>query len=97
MRLWAPWARRVYGAAFDRDTERYLPEAGLETIETRFLYKDIIKLIVARPARGGRAAGARRNPRTSWEAVLGRVGSAWPGRHTGSLLDQPGQFRACRL
>ncbi len=52
MRLWAPWVRRVYGAAFDRDTERYLPEAGLETLETRFLYKDIIKLIVARPARG---------------------------------------------
>ncbi len=44
--------RRVYGAAFDRDTERYLPEAGLEILETRFLYKDIIKLIVARPARG---------------------------------------------
>ncbi len=52
MRLWAPWVRRVYGAAFDRDTERYLPEAGLEILETRFLYKDIIKLIVARPARG---------------------------------------------
>jgi ubiquinone/menaquinone biosynthesis C-methylase UbiE len=51
MRLWAPWVRRVYGAAFDRATERYLPEAGLETLETRFLYKDIIKLIVARPAR----------------------------------------------
>ncbi len=54
MRLWAPWVRWVYGAAFDRDTERYLPEAGLETLETRFLYKDIIKLIVARPARGRR-------------------------------------------
>ncbi len=52
MRLWAPWVHRVYGAAFDRDTERYLPEAGLESLETRFLYKDIIKLIVARPARG---------------------------------------------
>ncbi len=52
MRLWAPWVRRVYGAAFDRDTEHYLPEAGLEGLETRFLYKDIVKLIVARPARG---------------------------------------------
>ncbi len=49
MKLWAPWVRWVYGAAFDRDTERDLPEAGLETIETRFLYKDIIKLIVAQP------------------------------------------------
>ncbi len=35
-------------------TERYLPEAGLETIETRFLYRDIITPIVARPARNRR-------------------------------------------
>ena len=49
MQLWAPWVRWVYGAAFDRATEGYLDEAGLETVETRFLYKDIIKLIVARP------------------------------------------------
>lgn len=49
MRLWAPWVRWAYGAAFDRDTERYLPEAGLEAVETRFVHKDILKLIVARP------------------------------------------------
>jgi len=49
MRLWAPWVRWAYGAAFDRDTERYLPAAGLELVERRFLYRDIIKLIVARP------------------------------------------------
>lgn len=49
MRLWAPWVRWAYGAAFDRATESYLAKAGLEAVETRFLYKDIIKLIVARP------------------------------------------------
>ncbi len=49
MRLWAPWVRLAFGAAFDRATEGYLAEAGLQTVETRFLYKDIIKLIVARP------------------------------------------------
>jgi ubiquinone/menaquinone biosynthesis C-methylase UbiE len=49
MRLWAPWVRWAYGATFDRATEGYLAEAGLETVETRFLYRDIIKLIVARP------------------------------------------------
>ncbi len=49
MRLWAPWVRWAYGAAFDRATEGYLAEAGLEAVEIRFLYKDIIKLIVARP------------------------------------------------
>ncbi len=49
MDLWAPWVRWAYGAAFDRATESYLAKAGLEAVETRFLYKDIIKLIVARP------------------------------------------------
>jgi ubiquinone/menaquinone biosynthesis C-methylase UbiE len=49
MHLWAPWVRLVYGAAFDRETERYIPDAGLELVEERFLYSDIIKLLIARP------------------------------------------------
>ncbi len=49
MRLWAPWVRLVYGAGFDRETERYIPDAGLDLIEARFLYSDIVKLLVARP------------------------------------------------
>jgi ubiquinone/menaquinone biosynthesis C-methylase UbiE len=48
MRLWAPWVRLAYGATFDRTTEQYLPQAGLEIVEERFLFEDIIKLIVAR-------------------------------------------------
>lgn len=48
MHFWAPWVRFAYGATFDRDTERYLPDAGLEAVEIRFLHQDIIKLIVAR-------------------------------------------------
>ncbi len=52
MRLWAPWVRYAYGATFDRHTERYLPEAGLELVEERFVYRDIIKLIVARVPAG---------------------------------------------
>ena len=48
MHLWAPWVRLAYGAAFDRDTERYLPDAGLELVEQRFLYRDIIKLLIVR-------------------------------------------------
>ena len=50
MRLWAPWVRWLYGATFDRHTERYIPEAGLEIVERRFVFQDIIKLIVARKA-----------------------------------------------
>jgi ubiquinone/menaquinone biosynthesis C-methylase UbiE len=49
MKLWAPWVRWAYGAAFDRNTENYVSQAGLEVVETTFLYHDIIKLIVARP------------------------------------------------
>lgn len=48
MRLWAPWVRFVYGAAFDRDTEHYVEAAGLALVERRFVFKDIIKLLVLR-------------------------------------------------
>jgi ubiquinone/menaquinone biosynthesis C-methylase UbiE len=48
MKLWAPWVRFAYGAAFDRHTEQYLDAAGLELIERKFLYKDIIKLLTVR-------------------------------------------------
>ena len=49
MHLWKPWVQVVYGAAFDRETERYIPGAGLTLVEQRFLYSDIIKLLVATP------------------------------------------------
>ena len=49
MKLWAPWVRFAYGAAFDRNTEQYLEAAGLELVEKKFLYEDILKLLVVRP------------------------------------------------
>ncbi|MCP5087604.1 MAG: class I SAM-dependent methyltransferase [Rhodobacteraceae bacterium] len=49
MKLWAPWVRFAYGAEFDRNTEQYLETAGLEQVECRFLYRDIIKLLTVRP------------------------------------------------
>lgn len=49
MRLWAPWVRFAYGAAFDRDTEAHVEEAGLALAEKRFVFEDIIKLLVLRP------------------------------------------------
>lgn len=51
MELWAPWVRFVYGAEFDRHTEQYLEAAGLDLVEKRFLYKDIITLLTVRPSR----------------------------------------------
>ena len=48
MRLWEPWVRWVYGAGFDRETHRFVREAGFRDIEETFLYADIIKLIRAR-------------------------------------------------
>jgi ubiquinone/menaquinone biosynthesis C-methylase UbiE len=53
MHIWVPWVRWAFGAAFDRNTEQYLAPAGLECVEMRYLYHDIIKLIVARPMGGG--------------------------------------------
>jgi ubiquinone/menaquinone biosynthesis C-methylase UbiE len=49
MRLWAPWVRLIYGAAFDRETARYVPAAGLRLVEERFVFQDIIKLLVLAP------------------------------------------------
>ncbi|MDA0997257.1 MAG: class I SAM-dependent methyltransferase, partial [Proteobacteria bacterium] len=49
MKLWAPWVLFAYGAAFDRNTEQYLDAAGLDLVDIKFLYKDIIKLLTVRP------------------------------------------------
>jgi ubiquinone/menaquinone biosynthesis C-methylase UbiE len=48
MRLWAPWVRLMYGATFDRHTERYVEAAGVQLVEERFVFQDIIKLLVLR-------------------------------------------------
>lgn len=48
MKLTAPWARFAYGAAFDRNTEQYLEAAGLELVERKYLYRDIIKMLTVR-------------------------------------------------
>jgi hypothetical protein len=47
-KLWEPWVARVYGAGFDRETDRFTREAGFRDVEETFLYADIIKLIRAR-------------------------------------------------
>jgi ubiquinone/menaquinone biosynthesis C-methylase UbiE len=49
MKLWAPWVRYAYGAEFDRNTEQYFEAAGLELVQSEFLYKDIIKILTVRP------------------------------------------------
>ena len=49
MKLWAPWVRFAYGAEFNRNTEQYLEAAGLDLVDKQFLYKDIIKLLTAKP------------------------------------------------
>lgn len=49
MSLWAPWIRMMYGAAFDRPTARYVEAAGLKVIEERFLFRDMIKLLILQP------------------------------------------------
>jgi ubiquinone/menaquinone biosynthesis C-methylase UbiE len=50
-RIWQPWIHWAYGASFDRNTEQYLPSAGLHLVEARFVLDDLIKLITAAPMR----------------------------------------------
>jgi len=47
-RLWEPWIAWAYGAGFDRQTEKHIPEAALELVEARFVVGDLLKLITAR-------------------------------------------------
>jgi ubiquinone/menaquinone biosynthesis C-methylase UbiE len=47
-RLWEPWVYWAYGAGFDRQTEKHVPEAGLQLIEARFVADELIKLLGAR-------------------------------------------------
>ena len=47
-KLWEPWVRWAYGASFDRHTEQYIPAAGLQLADSRFVVGDLIKLITVR-------------------------------------------------
>ncbi len=48
MRLWEPWARWAFGAAFDLDLDAMITRAGLTTETSRFLVSDIVRLLVLR-------------------------------------------------
>lgn len=50
--LWAPFQKAVYGCTFSRGTERYIKAAGLELISDENVVTDLVRLLVARPARG---------------------------------------------
>jgi len=57
-RLWQPWVAWAYGASFDRNTEQYVPAAGLELVESRYIVDDLLKLLTLRtPAAFPPAAG----------------------------------------
>jgi len=47
-RIWQPWIMWAYGASFDRHTEKHVPEAGLELVESRYVVDDLVKMITAR-------------------------------------------------
>jgi ubiquinone/menaquinone biosynthesis C-methylase UbiE len=46
--LWQPWITWAYGASFDRHTERHVPAAGLELVESRYVVDDLVKLLTLR-------------------------------------------------
>ena len=47
-RIWQPWIAWAYGANFDRQTERHVPAAGLELVESRYVVDDLLKLLTLR-------------------------------------------------
>jgi ubiquinone/menaquinone biosynthesis C-methylase UbiE len=47
-RLWQPWIKWAYGASFDRQTERHVPAAGLQLVESRYVVDDLVKLLTLR-------------------------------------------------
>jgi ubiquinone/menaquinone biosynthesis C-methylase UbiE len=46
--IWQPWIKWAYGASFDRQTERHVPAAGLELLESRYVVDDLVKLLTLR-------------------------------------------------
>ncbi len=51
--IWQPWIKWAYGASFDRHTEKHVPAAGLELLESRYVVDDLLKLLtVCVPYRG---------------------------------------------
>ncbi len=60
-RLWEPWVAWAYGAGFDRHTETYVPQAGLQLVDSRFVDDELIKLITVisprTPEKSGREHG----------------------------------------
>ena len=51
-KLWEPWVHWAYGASFDRNTEQYIPGAGLQLLDSRFVVGDLIKLMTVRKGGG---------------------------------------------
>jgi ubiquinone/menaquinone biosynthesis C-methylase UbiE len=47
-RVWQPWIAWAYGASFDRETEKHVPLAGLQLIESRYVVDDLMKLLTVR-------------------------------------------------
>ena len=48
MKLWAPWVRFAYGAAFDRQTDAHIRTAGLSIEDRCFVHGDILEQITIR-------------------------------------------------
>jgi ubiquinone/menaquinone biosynthesis C-methylase UbiE len=48
VRLWEPWVAWAYGAGFDRNTARHVPQAGLELMDARFVVDDLLQLLTVR-------------------------------------------------
>jgi ubiquinone/menaquinone biosynthesis C-methylase UbiE len=62
-RLWEPWMAWAYSAGFDRHTEAYIPQAGLELVRSRYVVDDLLRFLELRIP--GHAPGCRDQAQTS--------------------------------
>jgi ubiquinone/menaquinone biosynthesis C-methylase UbiE len=56
-RLWEPWVYWAYGAGFDRQTEKHVPEAGLQLLErwpTGICATERLGVVTSQPVLGER-------------------------------------------
>jgi hypothetical protein len=52
-RLWQPWIAWAIGASFDRQTEKHVPAAGLELVESRYVVDNLVKMLTLRSTQAG--------------------------------------------
>jgi ubiquinone/menaquinone biosynthesis C-methylase UbiE len=77
MRTLEQMSNRLFAARYDVHTEDYVEPAGLTTVDRRFVFSDMVRLLELRPAEPGDAP-TRRRPATSEAQSIRRQPDGYP-------------------